>query len=391
VSAISRRTLLTALPAAAWGATRLVRAQSGDSLGAARDAVYRALELLSERSTQAEVASAIRLLRNALDQDPGFGDAHYYWALCLQRLNQEPQMQRFHLSEAERYASDALRDRRDPFVLAVPRIYDNLSTFGQKWALVVGISRFRPDGGAENLQFADKDAEALDALLTDPEIGRFSRAQVTLLTNDRATTPAIKARLNYIATRAKPEDLVVLYISTHGSARADDLRQVSYLYSYDTDVRSRDQIFGTALAMVDVAGILNNRCVAQRTVCIFDTCHSGAGASARALTPDDMNRLKAGAGRYVLSSCAADQQAYEDAGHGFFTASLIEQLRVRRGCVRIRDLFVSVHADVRKRARDRFGREQTPVMVSSESAADIVIGAPTGTSPDACVAPAADH
>ena len=51
---------------------------------------------------------------------------------------------------------------------------------------------------------------------------------------------------------------------------------MSYLYTYDTDVSSRDLVFGTALTMVEVSGIISTRCVANRTVVIFDTSQSGA-------------------------------------------------------------------------------------------------------------------
>ena len=233
-----------AVAAAATGlrATRLRAQDLGDTLGAARDLVYQALERLSASATPADVTAASRILRNALDQEPSFGDAHYYRHLCLKRLNQDLVMQRTHLESAQRYESEALRDKRDPFVLAVPKIYESLPIVGQKWALVVGISQFRPETGAERLQFAAADAQAFARLLRDPNVGRFPSNQVFEVTNAQATTSTIKARLNLIATRAKPEDIVVVYMSTHGSPRAQDLRNVSYLYTYDTDVTSRDQI-----------------------------------------------------------------------------------------------------------------------------------------------------
>jgi len=364
-----------------------LRAQgAGDTVGAARDLVYQALERLSANATTADVTAASRFLRNALDQEPGFGDAHYYRHLCLKRLNQDATMQRSHLEAAERYESEALRDKRDPFVLAVPKIYDNLPVVGQKWALVVGVSQFQPEIGAERLQFAANDADAFADLLRDPNVGRFPPSQVFHLTNEKATTAAIKARLNTIATRARPEDIVVAYISTHGSSRGDDLRQVSYLFTYDTDVTSRDQIFGTALPMVEVSGIISNRCVAQRTVVIFDTCHSGSGVNDKALTVEDLNRFREGAGRYILSSCEPDQLSYEDAGNGFFTRSLIDQLRSRRGCIRMTDLFAAVQKDVGTKVQQRFQKQQRPVMASSENSSEIVLGVGVGGSSEGCLA-----
>jgi hypothetical protein len=384
---VTRREML-ALSVSAAG----LRAQSAaDRNGAARDLVYQALEQLSAHASPQDVTRAMRFLRGALDQYASFGDAHYYRYLCLKHLNQEPALQKSEMEAALRCESEALRDQRDPFVLAVPRIYDNLTTIGQKWALVVGISRFQPqsknkDGdvivGAPPLDYAASDAEHFAEVLKDSNVGRFPPAQVNLLTDKAATTGAIKAGLNTIARKAKPEDVVVVYFATHGSARDKDIRGVSYLYTWDTDVSATDQIFGTALAMVDISGIMNNRCVAQRTVLILDTCHSGAGLSGQAVSTADINRLREGAGRYICSSCGENESAFD----GLFTASLIEHMRARQGCIRLSDLFVQVQKDVSEAALTKRNGQQRPVMMKSDSAAEIVLGAAVGGASDGCLA-----
>jgi hypothetical protein len=350
--------------------------------GAARDMLYQALELLSSKSARAQVQSAISLFRGALDQYPSFGDAFYYRQLCLKRLDTDPQRQKLDLEAAQRYDSEAFRDQRDPFKLAVPRIYENLGAVGQKYALVVGISEFATESP---LKAADADAKAFADALRDPAVGRFAADQVTLLVNVEATTAKIKERLNRIARLAKPEDLVVLYFATHGSGRSQDHKQVSYLITHDTDVRSRDLIFATALPMVEISSILSSRCVAQRTVAIFDTCHSGAAAPGQALAIADMDRLREGAGRYVISSCEADQLAYEANGSGFFTASLVKNLRERKGCIRLSELFQRVQADV-KSTLEQAGKQQRPVMATSDAAAEIVLGAAVGQAQESCSA-----
>jgi uncharacterized caspase-like protein len=135
--------------------------------------------------------------------------------------------------------------------------------------------------------------------------------------------------------------------------------------------------------MVDVSAIISSRCAAHRTAVIFDTCHSGAGA-AQALSTPEIDRLREGAGRYVLSSCEADQSAYEDAGHGYFTASLIGQLRARNGCAPLDDLFAAVSREVSDKVARKYHKQQRPVMVKSDSAAPIVLGAATGSAGGSC-------
>ena len=380
---MTRRQLLSVL-AAASGNAALKAQRSSESLGAAYDLLYQALELLSASSTSGDVGRAVRFLRGALDQYPSFGDAHYYRALCLKRLNQDSALQMSDMQAADRYQSEARRDRRDPFTLAVPKLEEQLAQVGQKWALVVGLSQFQPETGAEPLRFAADDAASFADMLRDPSVGRFPANQVFLLTNEHATTAAVKARLNTIATRAKPEDVVVVYVSTHGSSRSDDLRGVSYLYTYDTNVTSRDFVFGSALAMVELSGIISTRCLAQRTVVILDTCHSGAGtAPSQSLSASDLDRLRAGAGRYILTSCQDGQLSYEDNGHGLFTASLLNQLRAKHGCVPMMALYSAVKTEVSNKAAAAYKRQQSPVLAASENAAPVVLGAAVG-SPGTC-------
>jgi hypothetical protein len=92
-----------------------------------------------------------------------------------------------------------------------------------------------------------------------------------------------------------------------------------------------------------------------------------------------------GAGRYIITSCEPDQKAYEANGRGFFTASLIEQLRKRQGCVRLREVFAAVQTDVSNRAMAAVKLPQRPVLASSDDAAEIILGAGVDGTKDGCV------
>ena len=116
-----------------------------DSLGAARDQLVQALELMSPTASAADLLKAVGVLRRALDQDPNFGDAYYYRQLCWKKLGRNAGQQKADLEAAGDHKSEALREWRDPFRLAVPRLDDHLLAVTAKWALVVGISRFQPD------------------------------------------------------------------------------------------------------------------------------------------------------------------------------------------------------------------------------------------------------
>jgi hypothetical protein len=73
-------------------------------------------------------------------------------------------------------------------------------------------------------------------------------------------------------------------------------------------------------------------------------------------------------------------------GHGYFTASLIETLRTRKGCIPLRDLFAQVQRDVTDRVKRVEKITQVPVMKSSDNAPEIVLGAAPGSSGRSCTA-----
>ena len=87
----------------------------------------------------------------------------------------------------------------------------------------------------------------------------------------------------------------------------------------------------------------------------------------------------------MISSCQADQLAYEADGHGYFTGALIRKLRQSKGCVQLKDLFQAVQAEVGATVLKKHGKQQTPTMLRSETAAEIVLGIAPGNPAEKCV------
>jgi hypothetical protein len=107
----------------------------------------------------------------------------------------------------------------------------------EKHALVIGMGRFR-DPSLPQLRFAAKDARDFAAVLT--RRGRFRPGNVTLLIDERATRTGILTELQALFLRAEPDDLVVIYVSTHGTpARAEQgLAGVGHFITYDSSLRT---------------------------------------------------------------------------------------------------------------------------------------------------------
>lgn len=345
-----------------------------------------------------EVENGLQLLKHAVEVCAGLGDAWYYRSLFERKLNQ-PAKADYALRNAQKYRSDAMEEAIDPFSIATdkPAPPSKLPS-GQvrhKWALIIGISQFS-DRKVPQLNYPAKDAKDFAALLDDPQVGRFNPDNVRVLLNADATTKEIKAGLNWLARNAQPDDLVVVFIASHGSPREMDTRNVNYIVTSDTEIGSQDQLFATALAMVEVTGVIRSRIQARRTLVLLDTCHSGAAAGGRGLQltaeigessvgSETLDIIRQGFGRAIITSSQAGQQSYEsdDVKNGYFTYYLVQALRNSQGKDSINKVYDYVREQVSSSVSAKFKALQTPVLSQSDRGAEIILGAPESGDPTA--------
>lgn len=143
----------------------------------------------------------------------------------------------------------------------------------RKYALVVGVGEFENLGREQWLQYTPRDAQLVYDYLVDPRGAGFARGDVTLLTNQAATRAALESAMERIAAGAGPNDLVLLYISSHGTPPND--RGTMQVITYDTRLKPREQIFLSSLSDDRIAEFAQ-RLGPARLVAILDTCYSGA-------------------------------------------------------------------------------------------------------------------
>ena len=213
-------------------------APAQERCGIAKDLMIRALERLSTVNAPAsEVEDGVQLLKRASSECASLGDAWYYRSLFEKKVGHQ-NLADFALRQAKLVGSQAMDNKADPFHLAAPprpgekpnpAVHD-------KWALVVGISRFK-DPTVPKLTYTAPDAEAFAAALKDPMFGKFKPDHVHLVTGEGATRDKIMEELNWMARMAGEEDLLVVYISGHGSSRNQDIADASYVITYDTETR----------------------------------------------------------------------------------------------------------------------------------------------------------
>lgn len=115
---------------------------------------------------------------------------------------------------------------------------------------------------------------------------------MTWLADETATRANVLGALDRIRASAAEDDLVVIYISSHGSP--PDKKGAVNIVTYDTEPRPRERIWHTSLtedAMREfVAGLR-----AQRLVMVLDTCYSnGAYRAVPGFLPPGGKSLGAG-------------------------------------------------------------------------------------------------
>jgi uncharacterized caspase-like protein len=285
--------------------------------------------------------------------------------------------------------------RFDPFSAPPAASKEALSKVRKKWALVVGIDKFR-DKGVPTLDYAVKDSSDFVAFLKDPDGGRFQPDRVQYLKNEEATLEGIREGLGRLRKKdVQQDDLVVLYFSSHGSARNSDPNGMSYIITHDTNPNDQAKLYATSLQMIDLVQEINREIRARRVILILDTCYSGgatgargipsvwtasppqAGAPASSAFSAAFQNLKIGVGRAVITSARADEESFENQSlmNGFFTHSLIKALRESQGAGTLGTIFPKIRDEVASGAR-AIGQTQTPSSDFSEQAADIVIGVP---------------
>lgn len=265
---------------------------------------------------------------------------------------------------------------------ASPRPEPLPSYVREKYALVIGIGEFK-DPAIPHLQFAAKDAEDLAAVLEDPRYGRFKPQNVTVLTNQRATRANILNALQDLFLKAQEDDLVFMYVSSHGSQKQTEkgLLGVGYIVTYDTMVKN---IWVDAL---DYEGFSQKAAVlrARRKVIFLDTCFSGqASTGSKALSiegvgvdPATARLFLSGEGTYVITSSKDNERSYESDAlkNSYFTYYLMEALRrSEKEPLSVKQVFDLVAHQVPAAVAREKQSFQHPQIVPTEGPADVRIG-----------------
>ena len=247
-----------------------------------------------------------------------------------------------------------------------------------KWALVVGIGEFANDK-VPKLKYATKDAKDFYNYLTKE--AHFAPDHVRLLLNSDATQRRILSELGskFLARLAKPDDLIVLFFSTHGSPSQLDIRGKNYIVAYDTEP---EELFASGIEMQKILDSIKGRVLTDRVLMVLDACHSGnVNPNAKGMHRVgnfDAQSLAQGSGQMVICSSSPEQRSWESKRYdnGIFTRQLLAGLRTKGGDTTIGDAFNQLERHVQTEVSEDYpGMRQTPVLHSKWEGANLLIAA----------------
>ena len=264
-----------------------------------------------------------------------------------------------------------------------------------KWALVVGISNFKDP--SINLCYAAKDATDFKNYLIK-EAG-FAPDHVKLLTDAQASRENIVGYLGekWLGRVAGPDDLVVLYLSSHGSAPEKEVN-ANFIVTYE-GTKSNLVFSGIPMQWLTIG--IKDVLHADRTLLLLDVCHGGAVGGAKALRREfdfSPSNINVGPGQLILVSSMDDQISWESKRYhnGVFTHYLLEGLRKNNNREKMGNVFTFLKEKVEEEVlRDR-AVLQTPMMFKKiVGGTEIVLSDPgtapkvgVGTTPDPLKIPA---
>jgi uncharacterized caspase-like protein len=274
----------------------------------------------------------------------------------------------------------------------------NQTPVKDKWALVVGISNFKDP--AINLRFAAKDATDFRNYLINE--AHFQPDHVKLLTDASATRENIIGSLgdHWLKKLVQCDDLVVLFISSHGSAAKPEAGETNFIVPYEGNM---DNLVFSGIPMQWLTVGLKDLVHCQRLVLLLDVCHGGAaaaelnakqsavrtGTSSEAkeiLEKDskgitrardfDTSKISVGEGQIIVASSLANQLSWESKNYqnGVFTRRLIEGLKQHADKTTVDDAYKYMKEKVEEEVlRDR-AEVQTPVLVRHWQGDDVALG-----------------
>jgi hypothetical protein len=247
---------------------------------------------------------------------------------------------------------------------SIPAVKVERQQLSRIWLFAVGISKYRHQN--IDLAYASKDALDFYNFMLSSGSEHIKSQRAILLLNNQATRANIIGKFTRFMKRTMPEDLVIVYLATHGLPDPE-INELNFV-AYDTDLNN---LLATGVSQSDIARALTYG-RAKKVLIILDSCHSGQLEASifiakRGILVTSMNSFldqltEARDGVAILSASSAAELSEEGehygGGHGAFTYHLLEALRGKadtngNGIVTLREAYDHTYRNVAEATEGR--------------------------------------
>lgn len=227
--------------------------------------------------------------------------------------------------------------------------------------MVVGVSKFQKLDASQQLEFADKDAEAFAKFIQSPRGRGFPADHVKLLTNENVTYAQLRSTLGtWLKRNSKAEDMIYIFLATHGMVDKEEPRR-TYLLTTEADP---EDLYDTTMSMNEITDIIGSRLKSAGRIVLFaDACRSGKMGTG---IGGDIQKGASGNQEIVGLLASRARELSEEGkqycnGHGAFTCYLLKGLNGeadgdKDGTVTAGELIRYLRDSVAKATKDK----QTP-------------------------------
>lgn len=213
----------------------------------------------------------------------------------------------------------------------------------QFFGVVIGVSEYM--NSKIDLKYPVNDAKAISNSLQMGAENLFGEEKTFIysITSEEGNKPTkenIQLVFETIGKKAKPEDVIVIYLSGHGVTWGGDEGDFYFLTSdataaykdaYNDPVIRQNNTISTAEWVEMLKSV-----AALKQVMIIDACGSGKAVDNLIASRDvetsqikAIDRMKDRTGMYIISGCTADAVSYEASqyGQGLLTYSILEAMK----------------------------------------------------------------
>jgi uncharacterized caspase-like protein len=186
------------------------------------------------------------------------------------------------------------------------------------YLLSVGVNRYRQE--SLNLQYAVGDARAMTELFQQRGKPLYRTIQATTLVDDGATRAAIRQALGEAARRARPQDVLVVFLAGYGRKVGQRAYFIPHEFRFRDGKTVEEDIREQGLAL-DVLGDDLRAVAAGRRLVILDCGYCGKGIDWLAAREG-----KGGTARTFVIANEEEAVELKEMRHGALTAALLAGL-----------------------------------------------------------------